>query len=169
MDVIHMDINHSVSRRKPWLVLLFLTWTSLVGWSQAHAEEYAVYESDSSFEDVMDLVELAIQERGLYINNIMHMDEMLERTGKDLGMDEQLYTNAHSVEFCSAVLSRRMAMENPARVVYCPFIVAIYTLPDNPTTYVAYRSIPESAIAGSEVMREVAEMLKGVAEGATSW
>lgn len=166
-----MRIPHSVPPRSrvSWLPWICLTLTFLVGLGQAQAEEYVVYETDSSFEDVMDLVELAIQERGLYINNIMHMDEMLERTGKDLGMDEQLYTNAHSVEFCSAVLSRRMASENPARVVYCPFIVAVYTLPDDPTTYVAYRSIPESAIAGSEVMREVAEMLQGVAEGATSW
>jgi hypothetical protein len=29
--------------------------------------------------------------------------------------------------------------------------------------------ISEEEIAGSEIMTEVAEMLKGVAEGATSW
>jgi uncharacterized protein (DUF302 family) len=134
------------------------------------ADEYVVYESDSSFEDVMDALKLAIEERGMYINNVMHMDEMLERTGKDLGMDEQIYKNAHSVEFCSAVLSRKMTAEDPNRIVNCPFIVSVYTLPDQPgTTHVVHRLISDAETARSAVMREVADMLKGVAEGASSW
>lgn len=138
--------------------------------AQAPAQEYAVYESESGFEDVMDALKLAIQERGMYINNVMHMGEMLDRTGKDLGMDEQIYTHADSIEFCSAVLSRRMTAENPMRIVNCPFIVAVYTLPDQPdTTYVAHRVIPAAETENSTVMQEVADMLKAVAEGAASW
>jgi len=136
----------------------------------AQAGDYAVYESDSSFEDVMDGLKLAIQERGMYINNVMHLGEMLERTGKDLGMDEQIYTRADSIEFCSAVLSRKMTAENPARVVNCPFIVAVYRLPNQPdSTYVVHRVIPASETESSAVMREVADMLKAVAEGAVAW
>lgn len=134
------------------------------------AQEYAVYESESSFEDVMDALRLAIEERGMYINNVMHMGEMLDRTGKDLGMEQQIYVRAESIEFCSAVLSRRMTAENPARIVNCPFVAAVYTLPDQPgTTYVVHRSIPAAETAASAVMKEVADMLQGVAEGATSW
>jgi len=133
-------------------------------------DRYAVYQSDSGFEDVMDGLKLAIQERGMYINNVMHMDEMLERTGEDLGMDETIYTDAQSVEFCSAVLSRRMAAEDPVRIVNCPFIIAVYTLPQEPdTTYVAHRVIPAAETEQSEIMREVADMLQAVAEGAVSW
>ena len=84
---------------------------------------YAVYESESDFETVMEGAKMAIQERGMYINNVMHMDEMLERTGKDLGMDEKIYEKAHSIEFCSAVLSRKMTSEDPSRIVNCPFIL----------------------------------------------
>jgi uncharacterized protein (DUF302 family) len=136
----------------------------------ARAGEYAVYESDSSFEDVMDALKLAIQERGMYINNIMHLGEMLERTGKDLGMNEIIYTNADSVEFCSAVLSRKMAAEDPARIINCPFIIAVYTLPDQPdTTFVVHRTIPAAETEQSAIMREVADMLESVAEGAVSW
>ena len=131
---------------------------------------HAVYESDSSFEDVMDALKLAIQERGMYINNIMHLGEMLERTGKDLGMNETIYTNADSVEFCSAVLSRKMAAEDPARIINCPFIIAVYTLPDQPdTTFVVHRTIPAAETEQSAIMREVADMLESVAEGAVSW
>jgi uncharacterized protein (DUF302 family) len=134
------------------------------------ADEYAVYESESSFADVMDALKLAIEERGMYINNVIHMDEMLDRTGKDLGMDEQIYSNAHSVEFCSAVLSRKMTAEDPVRIVNCPFIISVYTLPDQPgTTFVAHRLISDAETERSAVMREVADMLKAVAEGASSW
>ena len=134
------------------------------------ADGYAVYESDSGFEDVIDGLKLAIQERGMYINNVMHMDEMLSRTGKDLGMDETLYTNAQSIEFCSAVLSRKMAAENPAHIVNCPFIIAVYTLPKVPdTTYVVHRRIPTTETESSTVMREIADMLEGVASSAVSW
>ncbi|MGB5736498.1 MAG: DUF302 domain-containing protein [Thiohalocapsa sp.] len=136
----------------------------------AQAEDYAVYESESSFEDVMDALKLAIEERGMYINNVMHMGDMLERTGKDLGMEEQIYSHADSIEFCSAVLSRKMTAEDPTRIVNCPFIVSVYQVPDKPdTTFVVHRVIPASETANSAIMQEVADMLKGVAEGAASW
>jgi len=131
---------------------------------------YAVYESESDFETVMEGAEMAIQERGMYINNLMHMDEMLERTGKDLGMEEKIYEKARSVEFCSAVLSRKMTSEDPSRIVNCPFILSVFALPGEPDkTYVAYRKVSEQEIRSSKVMAEIADMLKGVAEEAISW
>jgi hypothetical protein len=131
---------------------------------------YALYESESDFETVVEGAKMAIQERGMYINNLMHMDEMLERTGKDLGMDEKIYEKAQSVEFCSAVLSRKMTSEDPGRIVYCPFILSIYVLPGNPDkTYVAHRTVSEQEIQSSEIMADVADMLKAVAEAAVSW
>jgi len=133
-------------------------------------EPYAVYQSDSDFDTVMEGAKMAIQERGMYINNTMHIDEMLERTGKDLGMDQKIYERAHSIEFCSAVLSRKMTSEDPSRIVNCPFILAIYVLPGEPDkTYVAHRTVAEQEVQSSEVMAEISEMLKGVAEGAVSW
>jgi uncharacterized protein (DUF302 family) len=138
--------------------------------STASAEEYAVYESDSGFSDVMDGLKLAIQQRGMFINNVMHMNEMLERTGEDLGLGGPLYEQAESIEFCSAVLSRKMISEDPRRIVNCPFIIAVYTLPGEPeTTYVAHRVIPSSETEQSEAMKEVAAMLQDVAEDAVSW
>jgi uncharacterized protein (DUF302 family) len=131
---------------------------------------YAVYESESDFETVMEGATMAIQERGMYINNVMHMDEMLERTGKDLGMDEKIYEKAHSIEFCSAVLSRKMTSENPTRIVNCPFILSVYVLPGEPEkTYVAHRTVSEQEIKSSEIMAEISKLLREVAEGAVSW
>ncbi len=134
------------------------------------ADGYAVHKSESAFEDVMDGLKLAIQERGMYINNVMHMGEMLERTGKDLGTEETIYEHADSIEFCSAVLSREMTAEEPARIVNCPFIISVYTLPGTPgTTYVAHREIPADQVAASPIMAKVATMLKEVAEAAAAW
>jgi hypothetical protein len=151
------------------LALALLALTSVPTLTSA-AGPYAVYESESDFETVMDGAKAAIQEKGMYINNVMHMGEMLERTGEDLGLGGKIYEQAESIEFCSALLSRRMTEEDPSRIVNCPFILAIYTLPDQAgTTFVAHRVISEEEIAGSEVMAEVASMLQEVAEGATSW
>lgn len=155
-------------RRAPALAALLFA--AGLGQAVQAADPYAVYESDSSFEDVLDGLKLAIQERGMYINNVMHMDEMLERTGKDLGMDEKIYGRAHAVEFCSAVLSRKMTAEDPTRIVNCPFNIAVYTLPDDAdTTYVVHRLIPAAERDASAIMGEVADMLRDVANAAVSW
>jgi len=126
---------------------------------------YAVYESTAAFDDVIQALTMAIQDKGMYINNVMHMDEMLERTGKDLGAEETIYLKAQSVEFCSAVLSRRMTSENPLRIVNCPFIVSVYVTPEQPdTTYVVHRKL----LAGDDtpVMQEVAAMLESLGQAA---
>jgi uncharacterized protein (DUF302 family) len=135
------------------------------------ADDYAVYESESSFSDVMDGLKLAIEQRGMFINNVMHMNEMLERTGQDLGFaNDPLFGQAESIEFCSAVLSRKMISEDPRRIVNCPFIIAVYTLPGEPgTTYVAHRAIPTAETEQSEAMQEVAAMLEEIAQDAVSW
>jgi uncharacterized protein (DUF302 family) len=149
---------------------LSLSLFALFAPTRAAADDYRVYESDSEFSDVMDGLKLAIQQRGMFINNIMQMNEMLDRTGADLGLGGPLFGQAESVEFCSAVLSRKMITEDPRRIVNCPFIIAVYTLPDDPdTTYVAHRKIPEAETAGSEAMKEVATMFEEIAGDAVSW
>jgi uncharacterized protein (DUF302 family) len=153
-------------KRLAWALVLSLAATQA---AQAGGG-YAVYESSAAFEDVMEGLKAAIGERGMYINNVMHMGEMLERTGKDLGLGEAIYAKAESIEFCSAALSRKMTAEDPARIVNCPFIVSAYVLPKVPgKTYVVHREIPPEQVAASPVMAEVAENLKAIAEAAVSW
>lgn len=138
----------------------------------AHAEDsgYATYRSDAAFEDVFEGLKAAILERGMYINNVMDMGEMLDRTGKDLGMEDTIYHQAKTIEFCSALLSREMTRENPARIVNCPFIVSVYTLPNrHGTTYVTHREIPHNQVAENAIMAKIAAMLKEVAEAAVEW
>ncbi len=126
---------------------------------------YAVYKSEESFEDVMQGLQMAIEEQGLYINNIMHMGEMLERTGKDLGLGDSIYLKAESIEFCSAIKSRRMTGENPHRIVNCPFIISVYILTAEPdTTYIVHRKLNIGDDTG--IMGEVEAMLESLGQAA---
>jgi uncharacterized protein (DUF302 family) len=131
---------------------------------------YVLYRTEAAPETVLDGLKTAIEERGLYINNVMDMGGMLERTGKDLGAAEPIYTQAHSVEFCSALLSRAMLSEDPARIINCPFIISVYQRSgEAKTTYVAHREIAASEREASPAMQRVAAMLKEIAEAAIAW
>ena len=152
------------------LLTLGLVCTGLPVAVTAAPEGYVVYRTEAAPETVLDGLKTAIQEHGLYINNIMDMGGMLDRTGKDLGTPETLYVQAHSVEFCSAVLSRAMLSEDPVRIINCPFIISVYQRPAEPkTTYVVHREIAASERAASPAMERVAAMLKEIAEAAIAW
>ncbi|MCU7945641.1 MAG: hypothetical protein KZQ72_03185, partial [Candidatus Thiodiazotropha sp. (ex Cardiolucina cf. quadrata)] len=67
-----------------------------------------VFTSEESFEDVVENIKMAIIERGLLVSGTLHVSEMLNRTATDLGFS-QLFSKAESVEFCSALMSHKMA------------------------------------------------------------
>ncbi len=150
-----------------FFVLLFVF--ALVDPASVTADQYVSYSTEEGFEDVMDNIKLAIENRGMYINNVMNMSEMLERTGKDLGFEQQLYLKADSIEFCSALLSRRMTQEDPRRIINCPFIISVYVLPAEPDkTYIAHRRLAGDDATG--VMKDVMDMLREVATaGVEGW
>jgi uncharacterized protein (DUF302 family) len=86
--------------------------------------------ANGGFDDVKQLLVLAIENRGLVVNQVSKVGEMLERTGKDLGAVPQIYSRAEVIEFCSATLSRKVMEADPRLLAFCPFGVGIYTLPD---------------------------------------
>lgn len=93
----------------------------------------------ASFEDTREAIVMAIENRGLVINYVSHIGDMLERTGIDMGASRRIYGQAQIVEFCSAHLSRQMMELDPHNIVLCPFAMSIYTLPGEPGTWVSYR------------------------------
>lgn len=126
------------------------------------------YSTRGDFNSVRENLELAITERGMVISGVSHVGEMLERTGKDLGAERQIYRKAEIVEFCSAVLSRRMMEADPHNIVSCPFSIAVYVLPQEPdTVYLAYRRPVSSASEKSkEAAQAVEDLLKSIIQGA---
>jgi uncharacterized protein (DUF302 family) len=90
------------------------------------------YRVDGSFDEVWEFVKFAVTERGIKINNISHIGEMLRRTGEDVGATEEVFVKAKVVEFCSATVSRQMMEADPHNIVFCPYIISVYELTDEP-------------------------------------
>ncbi len=122
------------------------------------------YETDASFDDVAFAVEQAIVGRGLVVDYVSHVGEMLERTRADVGSDVKLFEAADVFLFCSAVLSRRMMEADPANIAHCPYGVYVAASgPDGPTT-VGYRAYPEGPMqAVQSLLDEIAREAAGLA------
>ena len=103
-------------------------------------DAYSVlFKTQGDFSFVRDSLQVAIEGKGLMINHTNLIAGMLERTGKDLGATQQVYTNGEQFEFCSATISRAMMEADPHAITMCPYIVSVYTMPGDATVYVAYR------------------------------
>ncbi len=99
-----------------------------------------LYSVQGSFEDVRDDLELAITGRGIKINNIAYIGRMLARTAKEVGATRQVFIEAQAFEFCSATISRATMEADPHNIVFCPYVIAVYVLPEEPDrVYIAYR------------------------------
>jgi uncharacterized protein (DUF302 family) len=127
------------------------------------------FTSKYDFDTVKQNVEDALTGRGLVVNNVAHIGEMLERTGKDLGAAKQVYVKAEGVEFCSATLSRKMMEADPHNIVFCPYVISVYVLPGAPDkTYVSFRK-PDlvGSKASRAALQEVEKLLREIAKEAT--
>lgn len=115
----------------------------------------------ASFEDTREAVVMAIENRGLVINYVSHISDMLDRTGADIGASRKIFGQAQIIEFCSARLSRQIMEIDPHNIVVCPFAISVYTLPgENGSTWVSYRR--PHGVAG----QVVEPLLKAIAEEA---
>ncbi|MEW8201259.1 MAG: DUF302 domain-containing protein [Candidatus Thiodiazotropha endolucinida] len=122
-----------------------------------------VFRSGEPFEDVVDNIKMAIVERGLLVSGTLHVSDMLNRTAPDLGYAE-VFAKAESVEFCSALISHKMAQAAPENIAICPFTIAVYVKQtDAEQVYVAYRS-PHLAGKGKEVADEIIALMEGIIE-----
>ncbi len=127
----------------------------------AQAPGVNIYTSELPFEEVVENVKMAIVDRGLLVSGTLHVSDMLNRTAPDLGFSE-VFTQAESVEFCSAQISHLMAQAAPENIVNCPFTVAVYVRSAEPDrVYVAFRHplLDGEADAAREA---IVEMLDGI-------
>lgn len=114
------------------------------------AESVTSYETDDSFEDVTFAVESAIIGRGLVIDYVSHVGEMLSRTGEDVGSDIKLYEAADVFLFCSAVTSRNVMEEDPMNIAYCPY--GIFVADTGDEVIVGFRDFPSGAMQEVQVL-----------------
>lgn len=119
--------------------------------------EFITRTVEGDFDDIAFAVESAIVGKGLVIDSVSHVGDMLERTRADVGGTRTLYTQADVFSFCSASISRKVMEADPANIQFCPYGIAVYALPDQPgQVTVGYRSYPDGA------MQEVQQMLGAI-------
>jgi uncharacterized protein (DUF302 family) len=147
--------------KTPWILALAVAaCAALYGTAQAASADVVVRQTKGEFAEVKERVLLAIENRGLVLNYTARIGAMLERTGKDMGAARRIYGDAEMLEFCSARLSRDMMEADPRNIVFCPYSIAIYTLPkEKNTVYIAYRRPGETGSGQSVKSLRAAEKL----------
>jgi uncharacterized protein (DUF302 family) len=122
-----------------------------LGLAQAVAadDEVARFTKRGTFDDVRDAVVIAIEGKGLVVDRVAHIGDMLDRTGRDVGAGRRLYGKAEILEFCSARVSREMMEADPHHIAFCPYAIAIYTLATGEPAeanrvHIAYRRPPKA-------------------------
>jgi uncharacterized protein (DUF302 family) len=146
------------------ILVLMLSLAVLPSIARPAAPEIVTRSAPGKFDEVKERVTLAIENRGLVLNYTARVGEMLSRTGKDLGRERQVYTNAEVLEFCSAALSRDTMEADPRNIVFCPYAIAIYALPKEPgKVYVSYRKpAPVGSSQSVKALRAVDKLLDDI-------
>ncbi len=127
------------------------------------------YARKARFDEVRDDLKAAIEAKGLVIDYHSFVNNMIERTGKDLGSTRKVYVDAQAFVFCSAALSRRTMEADAANVAMCPYAITVYTTTqDGGTVHVAYRRPwrPDGSPASKAALKEVEALLDGIARAA---
>lgn len=128
----------------------------------AQAQDMVSYTTELDFDDVTFGLESAITDRGLVVDHISHVGDMLERTRADVGSEVVLFQKADVYSFCSAKLSRQVMEANPMNITFCPYDIFVAQRPSEDTVTIGFRSFPagEMQIIQSlldEIAREAIE------------
>lgn len=123
------------------------------------AGQSTTYVYDGTFEDAAFGVENAIINKGLVVDYVSHVGDMLSRTGKDLGSDVELFKAASIYLFCSAKLSRQVMEADPSNIANCPY--GIFVTERAGRVEIGYRNLPEASMA------PVADLLDSIAREVT--
>ena len=114
------------------------------------AQEAVTYTYDGEFEDASFGVESAIVNRGLVIDYVSHVGEMLNRTGEDVGSSERIFEEADIYIFCSAVVSRKAMEADPMNIAHCPY--GVFVAERGGEVMVGYRTYPDGAMQDVQVL-----------------
>ncbi|WP_306152455.1 DUF302 domain-containing protein [Roseovarius sp. MMSF_3281] len=127
----------------------------------ATAQEMVTYTTDQSFGDVAFGLESAILDKGLVIDSVSHVGEMLERTRADVGSDVVLFKEADTYSFCSASLSREVMEADPMNIAFCPYDIFVAELAESEgEVMIGYRAFPEGE------MQKIQDLLDGIVRAA---
>jgi len=133
------------------LIILGSLYTSVIV-NATDSSPFVTTTIEGTFKEVLDDVKSVIEGRGINIAHTLPASDMLGRTGKAFGVIEPVYSNAETVEFCSAKISHLLSKASPENIVLCPFTISVYELTKKPgVIYITYRK----PVAGLESKTEV--------------
>ncbi len=124
----------------------------------ALAADVTMYATDDDFDGATFAVESAIVDRGLVIDYVSHVGEMLARTKADVGGTVDLYDEADVFLFCSSTVSRSVMEQDPTNIAFCPY--GIFVTHKGDEVMIGYRNMPEGP------MQEVQALLDEIAKDA---
>lgn len=117
----------------------------------AAAADPITHQVEDTFDNVAFAVESAIVGRGLVIDYVSHVGEMLERTRGDVGGTVTLFTQADVFLFCSATTSREVMEIDAMNIQHCPYGIFVAEDPAAPgKVTVGYRDFPEGEMQAVE-------------------
>jgi len=154
------------------LIALFLCCLSPFAYAEKAPETKATdkiitLEVEDDFEFIKENIKAAILEQGLLVRDELHINEMLENT-KNIGEAGELFSKAEVIEFCSSVITHKMAALNPANISNCPFSISIYALAKKPDVlYLSYQT-PNLIGEKTEALEaEITKMHKAIISAAS--
>ncbi len=139
------------------LKILSVALVTLAG--SASAQEAVTTPFNGSFDDATFAVENAIVNKGLVIDFVSHVGDMLNRTSEDVGSDQTIFDAADIFIFCSAVVSREVMEADPMNIAHCPY--GIFVTDKDGEVMVGYRTYPDGP------MQAVEDLLAGIVAEAT--
>ena len=117
---------------------------------------------------VVDGIKEAIGDRGIKINGVNFIGKMLHRTAAAVGATKDIFKHGQAYNFCSSTLSRATMEADPHNIAFCPYIITIYELTDEPgNVYVTYR---KPLVVGNEASKKslvaIGDLLDGIVHDA---
>jgi Domain of unknown function DUF302. len=106
----------------------------------ALAQEAVMTPFEGSFDDATFAVENEIIGRGLVIDYVSHVGDMLNRTGEDVGSDVTIFEAADVFLFCSATVSREVMEADPMNIAHCPY--GIFVTERDGDVMIGHRTYP---------------------------
>ena len=125
----------------------------------AAAQDVVSYDLDGTFDDATFGVENAIVNRGLVVDHVSQVGEMLNRTQADVG-GEDIFAQAAVYLFCSAVVSRQVMEADPDNIAFCPY--GVFVAERDGQVRVGYRTYPDGPMDAVEsLLDEIAREAAG--------
>lgn len=153
----------------PLLLLCLLTFGGHAVGAEADAPRTIgvarVHQTAGDYETVKAFLLAEIQQRGLVVNRIGDVNDMLGRTAGAVGATVTAFLNAEAILFCKADLSHNITHANPHNVVLCPYSIVVYETRAEPgTIYLGYRASGEGDPAVRIVNRLLDDIIRRAIE-----